>query len=204
VNAVLLEQGSQFMNVSYKGQPQEARVMKIESDHELRWRKLFENQTATFEEATHMLLYRKEDPKQILSAAIGQLKDRRFDDVFAPVCALREVVKAAIARNEYFVEQRDIEQEWGVVLRRSQSGPLPLEALPWAERAVYFLREVLHYVRRDTALLLGLSDGEVDHLTRSAKQRMGYPEASEENLFNRTTGRPDSIRTRHSMAFAAE
>lgn len=177
--------------------------MKIESDHEQRWRELFEKQTATFEEATYMLLRRKEDPKQILSAAIGRLKNRQFDDVFAPVCALREVVKAAIARNEDSIEPQDIEQQWGMALQRWQSGPLPLEALPWAERAVYFLREVLRYVRRDTALLLGLSDGEVDHLARSAKQRMGYPEDPEESLFNLRTRRPDSIRTRHSIAFAA-
>ena len=46
--------------------------MNIENDHELRWRELFEKQTATFEEATHMLLCRKEDPTQIRRAAIGR------------------------------------------------------------------------------------------------------------------------------------
>ena len=123
--------------------------------------------------------------------------------MFASVCALREVVKAAIARNENSVEPQDVEEKWDIALQRWQSGPLPLEALPWAERAVYFLREVLKYVRRDTALLLGLSDREVDRLTRSAKQRMGFPEDPEENLFSRRARRPDSIRTQHSMAFAA-
>ena len=58
--------------------------MKIEIDHELRWRELFEKQTATFEEASHMLLCRKEEPTQILSMAIGRLKNRQFDDQDSP------------------------------------------------------------------------------------------------------------------------
>jgi hypothetical protein len=36
--------------------------------------------------------------------------------------------------------------------------------LPWPERAVYLLREVLRYSRRDTALLLGMSDSNIDQL----------------------------------------
>ena len=52
---------------------------------------------------------------------------------------------------------------------------LPLEALPWAERVTYFLREVLHYSRRDCALLLGISDANVDELNRFARKRMGIP-----------------------------
>ena len=177
--------------------------MKSQSDHELRWRELFEMRTATFEQAIHMLLCRKEEPTQVLSMAIRQLKNRQFDEVFAPVCALREVVKAAITHNRDSVAPQGMEQQWDVALKRSRPGPLPLEALPWAERAVYFLREVLHYVRRDTALLLGLSDREVDHLTRSAKQRMGYPEGPEENLVSRRARRTDTIRGSHSLAFAA-
>jgi len=46
--------------------------------------------------------------------------------------------------------------------------------LPWPERAVYLLREMLRYSRRDTALLLGMSDANVDQLQKFAKRRIRY------------------------------
>lgn len=146
--------------------------MKDASDHEPRWRDLFEKQRAKLEEAASMIAYREEDPKTILSSAINLLKDRPFDPVFGPVSAVREVIKAAIARNDEGSEEESAlaPQQW------QREGPLPLEALPWAERTVYFLREVQHYGRRDTALLLAMSDWEVDQLNTSAKKRMGFPE----------------------------
>ena len=174
--------------------------MKDANNHETMWRDLFEKQHATLEEAASMVLYRQEHPKEILCSAIDQLKNRPFHQVFGPVCALREVIKAAIARNEEYFEQ-DFEQRPCFALHRRHSGPLPLEALPWAERAVYFLHEVQHYARRDTALLLGMSDGEVDQLKRSARRRMGYPEDPLEREFRRLPR--TSFQVRHSIAFAA-
>jgi DNA-directed RNA polymerase specialized sigma24 family protein len=176
--------------------------MNDAGNHEMKWRDMFEKQRAILEEAAFMVLYRQEDPREILCSAINQLKDRPFHEVFGPVCALREVVKAAIARNEDSSEH-DIEQRSDIALHRWHSGPLPLEALPWPERAVYFLREVQHYTRRDTALLLGISDGEVDELKKSAKKRMGYPEEPTEREFRRPAPPAASFRVRHSIAFAA-
>src|ERR1700757_1993792 len=86
--------------VEAKDCTQEARVMKSTSDHEPKWRNLFDKQVATMEEAALMVLYRQEDPKEVLCSAINQLKNRPFDEVFAPISAVREVVKAAIARND--------------------------------------------------------------------------------------------------------
>jgi hypothetical protein len=176
--------------------------MQDASNHQTEWRDLFEKLHTTLEEAAFMVLYRQEDPKEILCSAINQLKDRPFHEVFAPVCALREVIKAAIARNEGSFEQ-DFEHVAGIDLHRWHSGPLPLEALPWAERAVYFLHEVQHYARRDTALLLGMCDGEVDQLKKSAKKRMGYPEDPSEREFRRQLLPATSFQVRHSIAFAA-
>ena len=176
--------------------------MKDDSNHETKWRDLFEKQYATLEEAALMVLYRQEDPKEILRSAINQLKSRPFHAVFGPVCALREVIKTAIARNDDS-SVPDFEQQAGIALHRRHSGPLPLEALPWAERAVYFLHEVQHYARRDTALLLGMSDREVEQLKKSAKKRMGYPEDPSEHEFRRQMLPAASFRVRHSIAFAA-
>jgi hypothetical protein len=80
-----------------------------------------------------------------------------------PEAASREVSEAAISHNQASV---------GIQVERSNCGnqirwylgPLPQGALPWPERAVYFMREVLGYSHHETAVLLGLSDREVDHL----------------------------------------
>ena len=175
--------------------------MKDSNNHETKWRDLFEKEHAILEEAAFMVLYRQEDPKEILHSAINQLKSRPFHEVFGPVCALREVIKAAIARNADPFEQ-NLEQR-AFALQRRHSGPLPLEALPWAERAVYFLREVQHYALRDTALLLGMSDGEVDQLKKSARRRMGYPKDPSERELRGQILPATPFRATHSIAFAA-
>ncbi len=136
-----------------------------------KWRDLFQEQRVRLAQAARMLMCRQEDPNRILASALGELKDSRFDEVFGPAWAVREVVKATIARNQ-LAEKQEIEPAMDEVLLQSCLEPFPLEALPWLERAAYFLREVLHYARRDTALLLGLSDGNVDQLTRFAKKRI--------------------------------
>jgi hypothetical protein len=40
--------------------------------------------------------------------------------------------------------------------------------LPWPERAVYFLRGILHYSCEETGLLLDLSDVQIDQLYKFA------------------------------------
>ena len=178
------------------------RVMRDADDHERNWRDLFDRQRATLEEAAYMVLFRPEEPKEILHFALDQLKNRPYQEVFGPASAIREVIKAAIARNQNFVDQ-DFEHQASVALPQWHSGPLPLEALPWAERAVYFLREVLQYALRDTALLLSISDREVCLLARAAKRRMGRLEDSPKHEFCQHTPVAASIRVRHSIAFAA-
>jgi len=62
-------------------------------------------------------------------------------------------------------------------------------------RAVYFLQEVQHYTLRNTALLLGMSDAEVDQLKKSAKKRMGFPEDPPEPEFHCRTHPLATIRS---------
>jgi hypothetical protein len=58
---------------------------------------------------------------------------------------------------------------------RVAPGQIPhVGMLPWPERAVYFLREVLRFSRRDTALLLGMSDANIDQLHKFAERRIRY------------------------------
>src|SRR5260370_15153307 len=49
-----------------------------------------------------------------------------------------------------------------------------IATLPWPERAVYFLRGILHYSCEETGLLLNLSGVQIDQLYKFAAQRIGY------------------------------
>ena len=150
--------------------------MTRDTNREGMWTSLFEEQHSRLSEVAEMLLYRDVSPEQILEKALAALEGRPFRTAFGLVSATRAVVKSAIAYN-----QRDTDSRVGVAssgpVINVHSGPLPLEALPWAERAVYFLRDVLRYSRRDAAMLLRMSDAEVDQLYRFAGKRMGVQAA---------------------------
>jgi hypothetical protein len=146
--------------------------MTRETNREGMWTSLFEEQHSRLSEVAEVLLYRNVSPEHILEKALGDLESRPFPTAFGLVSATRAVVKATIAYNHSDTDSRVGVASSGQIIN-VHSGPLLLEALPWAERAVYFLRDVLRYSRRDTALLLGMSDDEVDQLNRFASKRLG-------------------------------
>jgi hypothetical protein len=150
--------------------------MTRQTNKEGMWISLFEEQHSRLSEVAQMLLYRSVSPEPILEKALAELEGRPFRTAFGLISATRAVVKAAIAYNHRDTDSRVRVGSSGPVIN-VHSGPLPLEALPWAERAVYFLRDILRYSRRDTALLLGMSDGEVDQLNKFAGTRMGIQAA---------------------------
>lgn len=47
-----------------------------------------------------------------------------------------------------------------------------MRELPWPERMAFFLREILSYSRRDSSLLLGMSDAHVDQMPGRALRRI--------------------------------
>jgi len=165
------------------------------------WDALFEEHHAELMEVAEMLLYRNGSPEAILLTAFAELDGRPFDKAFGKVAATRAVVKAAIAHNYTGIDSWILTASSGT-FDEKQPGLLPLEALPWAERATYFLRDVLHFSRRDCALLLGISDTNVDELNRFARKRMGIPvEDSHQSRIPHT--RPTQAACpEHSIAFA--
>jgi len=176
--------------------------MAREIDQGRMWSALFEEHHSKLMEVAEMLLYRNGSPEAILDTALAELNVRPFDKAFGCVAATRAVAKAAIAHNYTGIDSWIITASSGTI-DYEHPGPRPLEALPWAERAIYFLRDVLHYSRRDSALLLGISDANVDELSRVARKRMGIPV---EDLYQSRVPytRPTrSVCPAHSMAFAA-
>jgi hypothetical protein len=178
-------------------------TMVRKTNHAARWQALFEEHHSQLTEIAEILLHRVGSPEQVLRAALTKLEhDPCYEKPFGKISAVRAVAKAAIARNYESGDSRILTSS-SAPISYEHSGPQPLEALLWPERAAYFLHEVLHYSRRDTALLLGISDANVDALNRFAKKRMGIPVAT---LHPAHTPRPSGTcagPSGHSMAFAS-
>jgi hypothetical protein len=137
------------------------------------WPALFNEQRATLTTVAEMLLPRRVAPGQVLEQALTSLEGSPLRETFGQLCAIRAVVKAAIA---YKLKNANCASEAEAPVPPNHQFPhFPhVGMLPWPERAVYFLREVLRYSRRDTALLLGMSDANIDQLHKFAERRIGY------------------------------
>jgi hypothetical protein len=176
--------------------------MTRETIQEEKWRSLFQEQHARLVLAIETLLYRNESPEQILRAALTELEGRPFHEFFGQVSALRAVVKAAIAHN-YTLFAPQIASSLPVSVNDENMAAPFLAALPWSERAVYFLSEILHYARRDTALLLGISDSNVDQLIRFAKKLIASRADAFVSLQSPESSYPRVVDSRRSMTFSS-
>jgi hypothetical protein len=138
-----------------------------------RWRTLFNTHRPTLTAVAETLSHSCVSPEQVLDEAAADLEGLSVRYPFAQVSAIRAVVKAAIAHNREAANSR-IEAELPDPAQHVFSGGSLVGMLPWRERAVYLLREVLHYSRRNTALLLRTSDANIDQIYLLARKRIGY------------------------------
>ena len=137
-----------------------------------RWPTLFNEQRATLTTVAEMLLPNRVASAQVLEQALTSLEGSPLRETFGQLCAIRAVVKAAIA---YKLKNANCGSEAEAPVTPKQFPRIRyVDMLPWAERAVYFLRVVLGYSRRDTALLLGMSDANIDQLHKFAERRIRY------------------------------
>ncbi len=129
-------------------------------------------QAATLTAVAETLLRYRVPPRQILDQARAVLERSPFDGTFAQVSAVRAVAEMAIAHKRSSANSV-IEAE-AHDSRKQQSPVIPhVGMLPWPKPAVLFLRGVLRYSRQDTALLLGMSDANIDQLHQFARKRIG-------------------------------
>jgi hypothetical protein len=145
-------------------------MMTRQTNSEDRWRTLFHEQHTRLAAAAGALSYRNVPTGKILESALTEVEGYSFHKDFGPALALRLVVKTAIAVN-YEATESEIQMTGPDLAENKHWGELRIGSLPWPERAVYFLRKALCYSRRDTALLLGLSDANVDQLYDLAEKR---------------------------------
>jgi DNA-directed RNA polymerase specialized sigma24 family protein len=84
--------------------------------------------------------------------------------------AMRAVVRLAIAHMQHCPRPEKGRSHGG--RNGLADARLLLQLLPWPERAAYFLREILGYSRRDSSLLIGMSDAQVDQMLAIARRRI--------------------------------
>lgn len=161
----------------FKASMREEAMTRTTNQEEM-WRALFQEEESRLSVAAEVLLQRNVFPDQILGTALEELKGSPFHEAFGRSSALRAVVKAAIAYNKTVVDHDSAATSPLPLKDGCESAPF-LASLPWAERAAFFLREVLNYSCRDTALLLGMSDANVDRLCRLAARRIESPDQTD-------------------------
>lgn len=176
--------------------------MTRENNQAAMWKALFEEHHSQLTEIAEILSHRGGSPEQILQAALAELEHRPLNEPFGQISAFRAVVKAAIAHSYTGIDKWIVTTSSGP-FTHEPSGSQLFGDLPWAERAAYFLRDVLQYSKRDSALLLGISDANVDELHRFAKKRLGVPDELHHQSHTRHLSPTLAARSEHSMAFAS-
>jgi hypothetical protein len=135
------------------------------------WRELFDEHHANLAVVAEMLLRCRLSPEKILTKALAALEVSPFEENF--VHALRAVVETTIAHNREITDSSLKDESPGPV-KYGFPGSSQIGRLPWAERAVYLLHGVLRYSCHETALLLGMSNANIDQLYRFAAKRIAY------------------------------
>jgi hypothetical protein len=109
--------------------------------------------------------------KEVADEACSHLESAHVNEGFESIFAIREAVLLSIAR----VSQSSMESNGAFECNQQnhdRGAELQTAALPWPERAVFLMRDVLHYSRRETALLLRMTDAQIDQLTSFARIRI--------------------------------
>jgi hypothetical protein len=138
------------------------------------WRTLLEAQGATLTAVAEILSATRVSAEQILEEAIAALEGSPLHGELGQNSAIRAVVKASISYHRKTAGSAIKAEAYDDAPKYRFPGIPPIGMLPWPERAVYFLREALRYSRRDTALLLGMSDANIDQLYIFAEKRIRY------------------------------
>ena len=107
------------------------------------------------------------DCSDVVLAKVAQdLRGRLVPDNFKFRCMLRVLVQHAI---QYMGKMGQVQDTMHASSDESRGSA---RHLPVLERLVYFLRDVLEYSRRDTSLLIGITDAQVDALLSAARRRI--------------------------------
>lgn len=128
------------------------------------WEQLTESQRERLRRIAAILVSCEACAEKVLLRMRAETSAAHVTTGFACSFAMREVVRQSI---QHCQQPQDPCGQPG----STQCSDMPLSSLPWPERIAYIAREVLHYSRRDAALLLGMSDAQADKLLGLALRR---------------------------------
>jgi hypothetical protein len=134
------------------------------------WRKLFVQHQDILSAVARILTDGPCSPAAILFNAEMNLKSREVSAEFQYRYSIRAVVLAALVMpsSEDCPAEPELSDCCTADLAHFEHR---IQALPYRERCVIFLRDVLEYSRRETALVLSASDAQVDDLHYFGRSR---------------------------------
>jgi hypothetical protein len=135
------------------------------------WKTFFDDNHADLLIVAETLLRCHVSPERVLRKALSGLETSRCEVTFEQ--AIQAVIDTAIEHNRETANS-PIQAKTPLPIRLRVPGMSQIAMLPWPERAVYFLRGILHYSCEETGLLLDLSDVQIDQLYKFAAKRIGY------------------------------
>jgi hypothetical protein len=145
----------------------------LQTYREEMWTTFFDEHHAYLTVIAEMLSRCPLSPERILRNALAALEGSTYEENSGKACAVRAVVETAIACNRGNANS-PIEAEIPFRPALGFPGSSQIAMLPWPERAVYFLHGILQYSCRETALLLGMNDANIDQLYKFAAKRIAY------------------------------
>jgi len=102
----------------------------------------------------------------IIAEIESEVRDRSVPDEFKLRFLSRALVRKVVKHLRECTQQRESSPG------SSEDWSNSAESLPAQERLVYFMRDVLEYCTRDTSLMIGITDAQVDKLLSFARRRI--------------------------------
>jgi hypothetical protein len=143
---------------------------ELSTEQEEMWRTFFDENHADLVIVAEMLLCCDLSPERIIRKALSSLESSPCEVTFGQ--AIHAVIDTAIEYNRETANS-PLQAKTPPPVKLRVPGMSQIAMLPWPERAVYFLRGILHYSCEETSLLLNLSDVQIDQLYKFAVKRIG-------------------------------
>jgi hypothetical protein len=141
------------------------------TEREEMWRTFFDDNHADLVIVAEMLSRCYLSPERILRKALSGLEGSPCEVTFGQ--AIEAVIDTVIEYNRETANS-PLQATTPPSVKLRVPGMPQIATLPWPERAVYFLRGILHYSCEEAGLLLNLSDVQIDQLYKFAAKRIEY------------------------------
>ena len=105
---------------------------------------------------------------QILAKVEAEVRERSVADEFKLGFLARTLIRNVILHLRVCTDESD--------LACSPAQDTSVAEIPAQERLVYFMRDILEYSTRDTALLMGMTDAQTEKLLSFARRRIDMTE----------------------------